>query len=498
MARRELVFSSAGDIGQVFAALSQRFTVQTGNPVHGSWTCLDTPDWRLHHAGLTLRDARSGRRAELVLANGKSEPLIVLSRVRRWPARVSALAPSPVRDLLSGPVGERALLPMAHVEVRSIPMALLDELDKTRVRVRVDLQRLSGVKGAVHPLPLRVLITSLRGYEPDADRAAELLTAALPALETDAPAATIAMTTAGHEPGRPGIARPAIDARAPVVRSLVAVLRYQADLADATVPGVLADLDPEYLHELRASIRATRSVLRLAGHLLPTARVEQFQEQFAALSTLTAPVRDLDVLLCGLDGQDFGAADPQPLLRHLRSRRARALHALGAELSGTDLFGHWHRTLDHADVPGPRTGPHAVELAAHAYATVVEAARVGPDAPAGDLHRLRKRAKRMRNLLDGFADVYEPEAYQGVRRRLKALQDTLGVIQDGRVREQLLTEAAATLARSGADVELVLSIGVVRQRIRADATAARTELGRRLHRFTGKRMRAHVRALGRG
>lgn len=494
MARRELVFSSAGDIGQVFTALSTRFTVHTGSPVLGRWTCLDTTDWRLHRAGLTLRDARSGRRAELVLANGKAEPLIVTSRVRSWPARVSALPPSAVRDRLTDPVGARALLPMAQVDVHSIPMTLLDELDKTRVRVRVDLQRLAG--SGHHPLPLRVLISALRGYESDADRAVGLLVDSLPALDADEPAATIAMITAGHTPGRPVIERPLIDAQAPIARSLVAVLRYQAELAQAAVPGVLADLDPEYLHELRTSIRATRSVLRLGGHLLPTAQVARYEEQLAALADLTSPVRDLDVLMERLEGEDFAGIDPAPLWRQLRMRRGRALRTLQADLRSTDLLSRWRTTLDHADLPGAATGPHAVELAEVAHRKVAKAAKAGANAPAEELHRLRKRAKRMRYLLDGFADVYEPGAYKQVRKRLKALQRDLGVIQDGHVQERLLVDAAAALVTSGADVELLLTIGAIRERVRGREAQARERLGTALKKITGKQARAHVHALG--
>jgi len=140
MDRQELNFSAAGDAGQVFTALATRYEVLAGAAVLGSWTCLDTPDWRLHDAGFTLREARSGRRAELVLGSGGAPanegvagggggaaPLIVETRGRSWPARIAGIGDSPVRDQIAGPVGVRALLPLAEVDVRSIPLTLRDD-----------------------------------------------------------------------------------------------------------------------------------------------------------------------------------------------------------------------------------------------------------------------------------------------------------------------------------------------------------------------------------
>jgi CHAD domain-containing protein len=507
--RRELVFSAAGDAGQVFAALSSRYTVNAAPATSGSWTCLDTPDWLLHRAGLTLRDARSGRKAELVLggADAGGDPLIEQARVRAWPASVAALPPCQLRERVAAAVGVRALVPMAQVDVRSIPMSILDADDKTLVRVRVDQQRLHG-KGN-QPLPLRVLITALRGYEDDAGRCAALLTASLPQLETSDATATIAMTVAGHEPGRETVPRIELDPTAPAAQSVARVLHRLIDVATTVVPGVMADIDPEYLHDLRTSLRATRSVLGQAGDVLPSAQVEAFGDEFQWLASLTSPVRDLDVLLLMLTGHDatqIGDLDAlAPLTRYLTTRRTRVLRTLRDGLESArygQLIANWRTTLAQAEVSGPATAPltapFIAELAQHAYHRIrTEAEGVTAQTAATELHQLRKHCKQMRYLLDGFATGYSPAPLRRTLKVLKRLQDSLGSIQDSTVQRAILTGAATALAGRGTGAETMLQIGALRDRIAECDAAGREDLVERLVAFCGKTGRANARALER-
>ena len=84
----ELLFRVATDPGQVSDALSARYRVEVAPPTVARWTGLDTADWRLHKAEMTLRDARRGRRGTLVLSAGTSEPITAPAPPRRWPRRI--------------------------------------------------------------------------------------------------------------------------------------------------------------------------------------------------------------------------------------------------------------------------------------------------------------------------------------------------------------------------------------------------------------------------
>ena len=503
----ELMFGPATDPGQVTAALGRRYDIRIEAPVAGRWTCLDTADWRLFRAGLTLRDVREGRRGRLVLTPVDGDSLTAPIPVVHWPRRVESLPASEIRDRIADLVDVRALLPLVEVDVRTLVLRLLDDEGKTRVRVHVDQQRLTGERPA--PLPLRVSIAPLRGYERDGRRCADLLAESGAPLPDAGNAAAVAFAAAGLVPGRPAAATPTLDPQAPALDSIAAVLRRWIDVIDAARPGALADVDIEYLHDLRTAVRATRSVLRLSADLLPETHTTHFATEFAWLGALTTPLRDLDVALLELTGRgdvDLAGldADLEPVRRHLTNERRRALRAFRAGLDsarGTRLSPDWRAALDQLSAPQLPGGPTTVEVAAEqartAYKRVVKAAApVDRDTPPDHLHGLRRRCKRMRYLLDGYASVLATEPQREVLTALKALQDCLGEIQDVDVQRLQLATIAATLAKRGAPVPTLLAIGALRERLLARDAAARRTLARRLQRFTGAATRARVEELG--
>jgi len=515
----EVLFSAATDPGQVFAALSDRYSVRIEPLPATRWTCLDTADWRLHDAGLSLRETRRGRGGTLLLSagpatgkatskdGGNAGTVTAPSPGRRWPQRVEGLPDSPVRERIAPAVGIRALLPLAEVEVHGLQLQVLDDEDKTRVRIEVDQLRLVGARPAA--LPLRVLVAPLRGYERDGRRCADLLRDRLVPLAADTDATAAALAAAGHRPGQPAVAPVRLDPEAPAPESLAAVLRRWIDAIDLARPGVLADVDTEFLHELRTSVRATRSLLRLGAELMPDAAVTRFAGEFAWLGRLTAPLRDLDVALLELDG--FGVTDLtgldelEPLRRHLRGQRRRALAAVRAGLEssrGRALSGDWRATLDAAarrDLPAPSTRVAAAAQASTAYRRIVKAAAgITDHSHPDELHHLRGRCKRMRYLLDGYGSVYEPKAHREVLASLKALQNCLGDIQDVFVQRAQLADLGTALSRRGGagTAGTVLAIGALRDRALGRDVEARSTMARKLARFRSPATRALVAELG--
>lgn len=501
----EIMFGSATDPSEVCATLEARYRLHIGPPTAGNWTCLDTADWRLHRAGMTLRDAHHGRRGELRLsAPGAS--IVAPSPGRRWPRRIETLPASPVRDRIAAPVGVRALLPLADVAVRSIRLRLLDDNDKTRVRVQVDQQRLAAADHR-SALPLRVQVAPLRGYERDGERCAELLRSSMHVLAGADSAVVVALAAAGRVPGEPIVPALELDPAAPAVASLAAVFARWMDVIDAVRPGVLADIDIEYLHDLRTAVRATRSLMRLGAELLPASQAEQFAAEFAWLGTVTAPVRDLDVALLELAGRGgtdvSGLADLDPLHAQLASRRRRAVRTMRHGLASpraTTLSARWRtalRTFEPRVALAPNTHDAAAGQATAAYRRIVKAARaVSSETPADELHRLRGRCKRMRYLLDGYASVYTPHPHRRVLTALKRLQDCLGEIQDVDVQCRQLRERADAIAANGGTAATVMAMGALRDRILRRDAAARRTLERKLTAFCSPATARLVAGLG--
>ena len=67
---------------------------------------------------------------------------------------------------------------------------------------------------------------------------------------------------------------------------------------------------------------------------------------------------------------------------------------------------------------------------------------ISTDSPAEQLHDLRKRCKELRYLLEIFASLFDPQAYQRALKDLKGLQDCLGEFQDRQVQQQEIRDFA--------------------------------------------------------
>lgn len=506
----ELLFGASHDPSEVFLALSTHYRVIAEPTTSERWTCLDTADWRLHEAGMTLRDHHRGKVGELVLMaeraeNAESaERLTAPSRITTWPRHPDALTGSPVRDRVAAVAGVRALLPMATVDSRRLRLRLLDEIDKTRVRVQIDQQRLIGADAT--PLPLRVVLRPLRGYRHDAERAAELLTSSMAAIEGHADAVAAALAAAGRTPGVSLAPRPSVDPQAPAARSIALALRGYLDKLEANRQGVLDDVDIEFLHDLRTSLTATRSILRLTDDVLPGGLVERFGDDLRWLAHLTSPVRDLDLAIlvvrgsgdvstAGLDG--LAALDKR--LAQQRRGALRAMHNGLTSARATTLIDNWRTVLTSISgngIHGVATAQVAADRAELAYRKIRHAAAdVTPTMSADDLHALRRRCKRMRYLLEGLDGAYDAAARQNVLSALKKLQDQLGAIQDAHVHRTLLTEAARTLPHAAGSFETVLATGALVDRLDVAQAAARDALAERLATFIGKTTKEYVAAL---
>lgn len=501
--RQEMLFAASTDPGEVFAVLSSRYTAVADPRSSATWTCLDSADWGLHRAGLTLRAWHSGRRRELVLDTASGERLSAPAGPGPWPRLVAAIPASPLRDRIAPALGIRALLPLVEIDSTALPIRLLDDQGKTRVRVRVDHQRLAGPSPALQPL--RVLITPLRGYERDGQWCAELLTGRLPVLIESESAVHTALIAAGHQPG-PRPDPPSIEPASPVHEALAGILLHQLDAMASARPGMLADVDTEFLHDYRVAVRATRSVLRIGGERLPGEFAARYGAEFAWLGQVTSAVRDLDVWLLMLDGHgEIELADlpsVQDLRSHLLTRRRRELRAMRAALGSpraAQLEPRWRAALEQlrfAEVFTEATATFAAREAQRAYRRIARDAQgVTLATPADDLHTLRKRCKRMRYLLDGFRSVLEPGAVTAVHARLKKVQTCLGDIQDCDVQRRELTGSAAALNRAGAPVEVLLALGALGERVAQRERRARHELGARLAELTGADVTAAVTAL---
>ena len=465
----------------IVQALSSRYVVVPGASHRVRRRRLDTFDQRLAGPGLTLEHQVVASAGRLVLSRADGSPtLTVPAEELRWPALAGALPPGPVRDAVAPVTGIRALMVVADQRRRVRSLALQNQDHKTVARVE-----LNGPASPASAAPTEVTLHPLRGYDASARRAALLLTGAgLLPLELAAPAPR---------------QRPELHGDDPATVLLTTVLRGFLAAMGENLPGLLDDVDTEFLHDFRVAVRRTRSVLKLGRPALPEVMRARWEPTFKWLGDLTTPVRDLDVYeldLPRLEGWLVSAdpADLEAFATHLRSRRAAERQTLVRALRSARyrrLVAEWGEELSRlANAPGDaeRESLSAAQLGsrsiARAYRLVARgggAIRAG--SPAGDLHALRKRCKELRYALEVFAPVIDATAGKRVIGDLKDLQDVLGRFQDSEVQRQALRGFAEEMMADGTPARAVLAMGELIGHLDAEQDRARQEFDGAFARF---------------
>lgn len=496
------------DLPSVAAALSSRFDVHPGVRRSVRRVHLDTFDRRLARAGLTLvqctagSPAPTGSTAQLVLTRTRGSAVGPPSAVAevpdtglRWPALVGALPPGPLRDQLQPVIGIRALMAVADQrrQVRRIELRNADA--KTVVRLELDEPAASSATAAsATASPASVTVLPLRGYPEPARRAARIL--------TDLGADLGQGRTHGAErpagvlvgPGAPA----PFDGTAPGRTLLARELAEFATAMRETLPGLVDDVDTEFLHDFRVAVRRTRSTLKLGRDALPAEFPSRWEPEFRWLGDLTTPVRDLDVYQLDLPAMAgwLVAAEPsalEPLAAHLDRRRTTARRTLlrGVRSPRFErLMTQWQQALTDLDQQPSEPRPDSVaderppvsarRLAhrdiAGAFRRVARDGRaITPQSPGEALHDLRKRCKELRYALEVFAPVTDPALSRRAVKDLKSVQDVLGRFQDAEVQRHALGECAAAMMAGGTPAEAVLAMGELTARLETAQRRARAE-----------------------
>ena len=389
---------------------------------------LDTFDWRLYRAGLTLEQVSCRGQTELTLT-GRDGTVIAAEHLGpglsgaqpksaaapKWPGRLDSLPAGPLRENLGSVVGVRALAPVAKAVsvVRERPA--LNSDDKTVARVTVDRMSVSYPAAAVPPA--RLAVTALRGYQPQAVRLADALAAVPGVADVTQSAMEAALAAAGRRPGDySGKINVHLTPAMPATAALATVLTALLDTLEANV----AWHGARYGHRVpaRPADRGTpHPVGAQAGRqVLPAGLAGKYRPEFKWLGDLTTPTRDLDVYLLGLPGM---AAEPgggrpprtlQPFHDHLARQRVGGAAAAGPRAcvrpgfpgspsaGGTTLAS---RRARPATAHG-RERRRQPDRRARTGGCSPQGAAITAISPPESLHDLRKRCKELRYLLEIF------------------------------------------------------------------------------------------------
>lgn len=520
------------ELGPVVEALSTSFTVVSGAKRLIRRMRLDTFDRRLQAAELLLEHqiVSSGEQVVLRRPDGSSTVAVPVKGLR-WPGFPAALPQSPVRELVAPVTGIRALMVVADEKRRVQRLDLHNQDGKTVARVELDEPAVAAASSA------EVHVHHLRGYEDQARRATLLLkgiglrdirVGASPLADSalSAPSAPRVFSVISGTSGPSASTEPEMvggGRAAPATDLLTTVLRGFLTTMVENLPGLLDDVDTEFLHDFRVAVRRTRATLKLGRPALPEVIRSRWEPAFKWLGDLTTPVRDLDVYELGLPVMrswlvSADAADLDPFATHLRSRRTAERRALVRGLRSVTfrrLVTEWgddlarlRDTAERAQSLNARDESAGELLSAgqladrgilKAYRRVThDGATIGADSPAEDLHSLRKRCKELRYALEVFAPVIDDGARKRVVSDLKGLQDVLGAFQDTEVQRLALRGFAEEMMVDGTPAGAVLAMGELIGHLDADQDRARREFDVVFARFTRPSSLLRLNRLGGG
>jgi len=471
-------------------------------------TFWDSFDGRVHAAGLALIDSAGG----LSLADATTYAEVArgakLGRAQR--VLVDDLPPGDLRAQLEPLLKMRALTPIARVRSRMLPIGVLDDEGKTVVRLRVEeaSTRLdSETSTALRP---RLHLTGVRGYDDELERLRALLVGSLGLTEAVRPVQDDAVAAAGGTPG--GISsklRVKLRAEQRADGAAVVVLRDLLTTIEVNLPGTLADVDSEFLHDLRVSVRRTRALQRELSKVFPPEPLRCFRDDFKELQQVTGPTRDLDVQLLEFgelerDLPATSAPDVAPLRTLLADHRSaeqrkmvRALRSEPVRVVLRDWSAFLEDLTDAPTTDRPDAARPIGDVAGHriakVYKRMVKMGRAIDDAsPHEALHDLRKQGKELRYLLEFFSSLYPADVVKPMVGSLKSLQDVLGRFQDCEVQADQLRSLGDEVAALDGGAAALMAMGVLVERLHDDQHTARDQFAERFARFATAEQREIV------
>ena len=438
----------------LYTVLAETFTVQSGPETSMVRRWYDTFDWRLFRAGRIL--VRQGTTWQLLDFNGKT---ICTARTGRKTYRFAhEFPPSPLADTLKEILSVRALLELGRSEVKAGKWYIVNN-DEKRVAVLELEQLVNQVTGR----SLNILtLTEVRGYPKWFKRVATVI------------------RQCGAQPGSgpqdifsfvlDGSGRTPLDYSSgydvplePDMLSIEAAVHIHSALLEAihkNEPGVLADIDIEFLHDLRVAVRRTRSALALMKSVFAPEIEKKFKEEFKYIGRITGPVRDLDVYLASRDG--YMQRIPgrlrtgleyffEDLAARRKAERRKLVRALKGERYQT-ILKEWQDLLASKPYPPPgKRGEIPVrDLAGQVIhkrfrRVLADGKKIGPASPDEELHRLRIECKKLRYSLEFFASLYDQEIIRQLIKQLKLLQNNLGDFNDLSVQQEMLDHFLSTI-----------------------------------------------------
>lgn len=462
--------------------LSQLADLQITERRLATKTFYDSFDWRLYSNGWVAETVATGKDLHFYLRQLADNALLDDGTMTVMPNFAEQFQRVSLKQRLKPVLEMRALLPVAAVDVACYHASLINAEEKTVARLIIE---------DYAPIACsRITLAPVKGYQNAAEKLVGLMTTKLAAYPAKKPVIDLVLKTQGKRAKDYSVKlniHLAADLRADIACKYI----YSRLLAiiKTNEPGVIADIDSEFLHDFRVAVRKTRTGLGQLKGVLPGAAQSEASAFFSWLGQITGPTRDFDVYLLNFDAYkhslpEFVREDLQPLKAFLAAKQRHSQQELAAKLNagtytrGLAAWGEYLRQ-ECANFPPEPAAKWPVKQLADSriwktYRRVIKEgdAICGNSAPE-TLHELRKSCKKLRYLLEFFDSLYPKKELSPLIRHLKALQEVLGNFQDYQVQENQLREFGVELQAHHVPAATLMAMGMLVQHLNDAQQAVR-------------------------
>ncbi|KRT54622.1 CHAD domain-containing protein [endosymbiont of Ridgeia piscesae] len=439
---------------------------------------LESFDWRIWQVDSELLLQDDGACKRLWCFDRNNDDISGGVEVAGAPVFAADLPADEAFEPLRRALAMRALLPIVKVEREMQHLRLLNREEKTVLRLALVSERFRSVQPRQEgDLGHSVMLSPVRGYDKYLSRVENLLSEL--GLETS--------PLSRFLPALEGIGRrpmdyssklnyqldPAQEADSATRQILLGLL----DTIEANVDGTRADIDSEFLHDLRVAVRRTRSALSQIKGVFDPEVLEPFKNGFAWVGQITGETRDLDVYLLKFSGyrQSLPALlrnDLDPFHSYLLERQKQAQKAMVRKLNSPHfrtLLKDWRAWLEMplaASLQGPMASQPIPEVANQRirkiYRRVLkDGLAITEQSEPEALHDLRKQCKKLRYLMEFFRSLYPNAEIKHLIKALKILLDNLGDFQDLQVQAESLEQMGQQMLKEGASAATLMAMGIL-------------------------------------
>ena len=277
--------------------LADHYSIKKERSIFESFAIYDTFDWRLFNKSLVLYESGN----KLVLRKLFKNAIIHSVEITSPPVFIWDFPDSELKEQLAPIIKMRALLKLAGVRSRSTPYRILNQDEKTVVRLVYEEIRLSHTKD-LPALANYLWLKPVKGYPKYSRNLAKLSEEAGFKISKKEDIYFKTLEAVDKKPGsysaklniqlNPNLHSD--ESTKIILRFLLQIMRINEDIIEQ-------DLDTEFLHDFRVAIRRTRSALGQIKNIFPAKTTSRFKKDFAFVGKISNQLRDLDVYLLNED-----------------------------------------------------------------------------------------------------------------------------------------------------------------------------------------------------